>query len=285
MTESSRFWDTGSYTDENFSECLNRLFGDGVLSGVTNELAVTASNPAAMSIVVGTGEAWNHGSWYQNDAAKTMSITAADPSNPRIDLVILRRTASSNTCVLAVLTGTPAGSPSAPSLTQTAATWEYTLARIAVGAGVTSIVAGNITDSRPIQSLHTPSNIVAYFNGAVASIPHGWTEATTIRGRYIVGVPSGGTVAGTVGTALTNSENRAVGEHLHTVTVTDPGHFHADALWSAGANLVNSAASATGDSAKSTGSKTTGITAVTTNTGTVAGTNAPFIQLVAVTKT
>ncbi len=220
MTEQSRFWDTGSYTDENFSEVLNRLFGDGVLSGVTNELAVTASDPAAMSVVVATGESWVHGTWYSNDAAKTLTVTAADPSNPRIDLVILRRTASSNTCVLAVLAGTPAGSPSAPSLTQTAATWEYTLAQIAVGTGVTSIVGGNIADKRPIKANGTPKNGIIFTTDSVA--PAGWTEYTAARGRYIVGVPSAGTIGstGTVGTAMTDKQDVT---HTHT----GPSHVHA----------------------------------------------------------
>ncbi len=256
MTEQSRFWDVGSYSDENFAECLNRLFGDGVLSGVTNELAVTASDPAAMSVVVATGEAWNHGSWYSNDAAKTLTVTASDPSNPRIDLVILRRTASSNTCVLAVLAGTPAGSPSAPSLTQTAATWEYTLAQLAVGAGVTSIVAGNITDKRPIKANGTPKNLIAFTTDSVA--PAGWTENTASRGFVIAGLPSGGTVAGTVGTALTNVQNKST-NHVHTGAVhTHTGSYVSKGeggnmgdVWSTGASSNPSAAN-TGNGAVAT---------------------------------
>ena len=278
MTESSRFWDTGSYTDENFAECMNRLFGDGVLSGVTNELAVTASNPAGMSVVVATGEAWNHGSWYSNDAAKSLTVTAADPSNPRIDLVILRRTASSNTCVLAVLAGTPAGSPSAPSLTQTAATWEYTLAQIAVGTGVTSIVVGNITDKRPIKANGTPKNLIAFTTDSVA--PTGWAEYTAARGRYIVGVPSAGTIAGTIGSAMTNLQDLT---HTHTSashTHTGPSHSHS--ITNPNADYAHGGATVADGPAASTGADGTGATGATTpGTGgtAVTSTIAPHIQL------
>ena len=48
--------------------------------------------------------------------------------------------------------------------------------------------------------------------------PSGWTEYTAARGRTVVGTPASGTIAGTVGTALTN---------LGTRTITDvPAHTH-----------------------------------------------------------
>lgn len=52
-----------------------------------------------------------------------------------------------------------------------------------------------------------------YFD--LASCPTGWTELTAGRGRFLVGLPSGGTLAGTVGTALTNLEDRT---HTHSFT-------------------------------------------------------------------
>ena len=123
-----------------------------------------------------------------------------------------------------------------------------------------------------------PSGAVMFFNGAAC--PSGWTELTAARGRYLVGLPSGGALAATAGTALSNLENRAVGQHTHTIT--DPGHQHgvsaaassspscgwdvgcsANYYWSAGSGL--------------TGSSTTGITA--NSAGSVSGTNAPYLQL------
>ena len=76
-----------------------------------------------------------------------------------------------------------------------------------------------------------PAGMVAPFN--LSSCPPGWGELVGARGRVVVGLPSGGTLAGTVGTALSNLENRPVGQHNHGITdnghahgVTDPGHAH-----------------------------------------------------------
>lgn len=77
----------------------------------------------------------------------------------------------------------------------------------------------------------TPSGAVMFFD--LAACPAGWTELTDARGRVLVGLPDGGSLGATVGTALSNQENRAVGQHDHPVddpghghTVTDPGHSH-----------------------------------------------------------
>ncbi len=67
-------------------------------------------------------------------------------------------------------------------------------------------------DGTPLSSLQnqTPSGLIAYF---ATTCPTGWTEYTAARGRVVVGVPSAGTVAGTVGTAFTNLEDRT---HSHS---------------------------------------------------------------------
>lgn len=67
----------------------------------------------------------------------------------------------------------------------------------ALDAGVTSLNAA--------LTARIPAGTIAFF--ASSSCPTGWTEATALRGRALVGVPQGGTVLGTVGTALTNLQN------------------------------------------------------------------------------
>jgi len=72
-----------------------------------------------------------------------------------------------------------------------------------------------------------PQGAVMTFN--LASCPSGWTEVTDAQGRAIVGLPSGGTVAGTVGSPLANLENRT---HTHEVnpastsTTSNGSHEH-----------------------------------------------------------
>ena len=77
--------------------------------------------------------------------------------------------------------------------------------------GTGKILCG--TDATGSGSADIPTGAVMAFN--LASCPSGWTELTSARGRYIVGLPSGGTLAGTAGTALSNQENRPVGQHNH----------------------------------------------------------------------
>ena len=88
-------------------------------------------------------------------------------------------------------------------------------------------------------------------------------------------------MAGTQGSALTNLENRAVGQHNHAIT--DPAHQHTmthsrgevDEALTASSAL--DAATFVGNAQALTDSATTGITV--NNAGAVAGTNAPYLQL------
>ncbi|MEK9143028.1 MAG: hypothetical protein AAB481_00140 [Patescibacteria group bacterium] len=152
-----------------------------------------------------------------------------------------------------------------------------------------------------------PAGLVSFFN--LTSCPTGWTELTTARGMYIVGLPLSGTLAGSSGTALTNLESRAVGQHLHSVdpastsvSISDPGHTHdvsdvrVDATstgggWGPHNAVYNLTWSAFLPNPLTASSRTTSITASvdiaafnSANAGSVAGTNAPYIQLLACQK-
>lgn len=128
-------------------------------TGIVNstDCAVTALGTPNMSVNVAKGEVLvagsatvDQGTYYCfNDATVNLAISASDPTNPRIDLVVAKVTdtlSDADTWSLAVVTGTPAPSPSAPA----APANSYTLAQIAVAANATSIVSGNITDKRAL---------------------------------------------------------------------------------------------------------------------------------------
>lgn len=99
-----------------------------------------------------------------------------------------------------------------------------------------------------------------------------------------MGLPSGGTLDGTDGTALGNLEDRPTGQHTHTIN--DPGHSHTESYGNdvAGNPGVQGKNNVTGIAGWSpltpTSTNTTGITV--NATGAVAGTNAPYIQLMAI---
>jgi hypothetical protein len=103
---------------------------------------------------------------------------------------------------------------------------------VTVGAGKTlNVSAGTFTTStaqnEAIVSDGVPANIVAYTSAG--SAPSGWSEYTSARGRMIVGLPSGGTNEGTVGTAFTNVQDKSHAmAHDHTGTAHVHGVFYMD---------------------------------------------------------
>jgi hypothetical protein len=126
-----------------------RNIGEGVKPGsAATPLAVTGDG-SGMNVKVAAGQAMIRGHYFLNDAQVTLSIAAANATLARIDSVVINLDPSTNAATLAVVTGTAAASPVAPTLTQTdAGVYQLLLAQVAVAAAATSITAGNVTDSR-----------------------------------------------------------------------------------------------------------------------------------------
>jgi len=131
----------------------------------TNSLPVTATAPASMNVNVGTG--WcaivgdfqpNMGVYtVYNDATVTLPIAIADPTNPRIDRVVVTiqdsyYSGSADDVIFQVIQGTPAAIPVAPATP----TDSISIATVAVGAAVTQINTGNITDTRVAVTTQLP---------------------------------------------------------------------------------------------------------------------------------
>ena len=137
------------YSAALLSRILSKHIRDGIVHGDGGELAVSASDPPAMTVKVATGTAMVQGRFCENDAALTLSVPAADTTYARIDRVVVRLNASpGRTIDILVKKGTPAPSPVPPGLTRTPETWELSLAQIFVAAGATMVQAANITDER-----------------------------------------------------------------------------------------------------------------------------------------
>ena len=155
----------GSHPAENDRLTAQAIFATtGIVT--SGSMAVTANSPVGMSVrvasgwaaIVGTTQA-NMGTYLAyNDATDTLTITTADPTNPRVDRVVVTvndayYTGSTNNVVLQVLAGTPAGSPTAPATPANS----ISLATIAVAAGALSITSGNITDTRVLTTTNLPT--------------------------------------------------------------------------------------------------------------------------------
>lgn len=120
--------------------------GSGVRQGTGNPLLVAVS--AGLSVTVNTGLCSVQGSAAANaggytvalDTVATLTCTAADPTNPRMDSVCITADAQ----LVQIITGTPAALPSAPALPANS----LLLATVTVPAGASSLTGTNVSDQR-----------------------------------------------------------------------------------------------------------------------------------------
>ena len=131
------------------------------VQGIVNapDLAVTQNGTPNMSVnvasgfvfITGTQSVPVQGTYHAyNDATVNLAVSASNPTNPRIDLVVAAvqdaaYSGATNVWVLSVIAGTPAGSPVPPA----APANSVILAQIAVAANANTVVNANITDKRP----------------------------------------------------------------------------------------------------------------------------------------
>lgn len=145
MTQASFPFEGIDTTETQFSKWA-RHFNSGV-DDVPTGTALEVSAGTGLAVDVEAGEAMVRGHYYTSDATESLALATADATNDRIDTVVLRLDPTANSIVLAVKTGTPAGSPVAPTLVQTdAGIFEQPLADVLVPA--TAGVPGTITDRR-----------------------------------------------------------------------------------------------------------------------------------------
>lgn len=151
-------------------EIYERMLGDMFTAGVFPRGEMLAVAPASgMQITLKTGgavlirtdatSAGPRGYLYSNTAAQTLTCNVADGVAGRIDAVVLRWSRTARSVTVAIVTGTPAATPTAPAPTRTADIWELCLAQISVAAGTTEITAAQITDTRETELCGIASSI------------------------------------------------------------------------------------------------------------------------------
>lgn len=228
----------GSHSAQLFRQAISTLLNPaGGIVG-SGDLAVTQNGTPNMSVNVaggapgsgggiwipGTTSAGVQGLYYGfNDAVANLAIAASNPTNPRIDVPIAQvqdaaYAGATNSFQLAVVTGTPAGSPAVPSLPASS----LALANVAVAANATTIVTANITDKR------------ALIAGAAGTVGPGAWSAASLAGGVSTGSgaqvassrlePAGGVVRLCGQVANTSGSTITAGTTLATIAVgTRPG--------------------------------------------------------------
>ena len=137
-----RHWQKG-YFDElpNYNEYLAESTGYGIVSGCTPSISELTVNVAAGVVHLANGT-------RKELAASTVTLDAADASNPRIDLVYITAAGA-----VAKVTGTAAATPSAPALP----TDGISVAQVSVAANATT---GTMADMRDIIPRLNSTNVV-----------------------------------------------------------------------------------------------------------------------------
>jgi hypothetical protein len=152
MTVKSGFFDSvgndRAYNAEDLSSIFDGIVTDGVFQGYGNALMVVETT--GMTVQVGTGRAWFNHTWTLNDTDLSLVIDPAEVALNRIDSIIIEvnKTSPVRLNTIKILKGVPGSTPNAPSLSQGAGVYQYALATIYVGQGVTSISQANITNKR-----------------------------------------------------------------------------------------------------------------------------------------
>lgn len=142
--------------------------------GLTTGCQVTAQLTPDMTLGVAIGQIEQAGTRYQV-ASGNVTITTANATNPRFDLVVADATGTK-----AVRTGTASANPVFPALT----TGDVVLAAVYVPAAVTAITAGMVVDKRVLLP---PTLLSAFGDGNDGVVNFDGT--TTVLGM----APSGGT--------------------------------------------------------------------------------------------
>lgn len=132
------------YDATDISRLFDGLIRDGIFASIGDCLVVKQSNQ--MNVTVGTGRAWFNHTWSYNDALYPVTIPPSEILMDRIDAIVLEINSveSVRANSIKLIKGTPASTPTKPTLTNTKEVHQYPLAYVTVGKEVTSIRQADI---------------------------------------------------------------------------------------------------------------------------------------------
>lgn len=137
-----------TYDADQMSEYFDGLISNGVYESVGDALQVKAVTGGGMNVQVMPGRGVINCKWISNNSALILEVTAAHAVLNRWTAVVMRLDTVNRLMTITTKDGTPASTPTKPSMDNTASVVELCLAYIYVGAGVTSISQANIEDMR-----------------------------------------------------------------------------------------------------------------------------------------
>jgi hypothetical protein len=133
------------YDAEDINKFFDGVITDGVFSAIGDTLLVVPSS--GLQVAIGSGKAWFLKSWIENTADAFLTLSDADVTYGRIDIIALDFDKSDQVREndIIIVEGTPAATPVPPTLIDTATHLQKPLAHIQVDANETVIQASDIT--------------------------------------------------------------------------------------------------------------------------------------------
>lgn len=153
MSVTSGFFDSKNrdrlYNTKQLTSIFDGIINDGVYMGYKQALMVKAENPASLTILVSAGRAWFDHTWTENDTVLPIEIDPGDVILNRIDAIVIdvNRTLDVRANSIMVVRGTPASSPSRPTLIKQDDHKQYPLCYISIPAGSKAITQSQITNT------------------------------------------------------------------------------------------------------------------------------------------
>jgi hypothetical protein len=198
----------------------------GVVSG-GNALTVTQTSTSSMAVVVNP-QIWvvpgpsptttGPFIWSRGTSPIVVPIQPADPSNPRIDNLVVQVNDPGTATVngdadYAVIQGTPAASPAAPPVTAS----QVFIRNIRVNVGDTSVTNARITGTAPTASIRQTSGNVTAPGKTIPRIWYGTVTVTPDASGFATWTHN----AGVVPTAITVEMQAPISGGLFAVHATD----------------------------------------------------------------
>lgn len=176
MTQHASYYEGNTYHPQDMMQRDADWISPGVLS--SSDLVVSPGSGLAVNVSGASqgsagGNAWLPGGYrVYNDAQQTVTLAAASTTYPRIDLIVaaIDTSQSPYVPVIKVITGTPAASPSVPSIPSSLVA--ITLAKVTVAANATTISTGNIVDMRTIAGLQGDASNLSNLDGQPDFVAH-----------------------------------------------------------------------------------------------------------------
>lgn len=136
-----------TYNARQMSEIFDGIINDGVFESIGSKFMVSAVS--GMQIKVGSGRAWFNHTWTNNDSDMPLTLDAAEPLYKRIDAIVLEVNENQDTRAnsIKIIKGTPASTPSKPTLINTDGIHQHILAWITINGGATAITQANIENA------------------------------------------------------------------------------------------------------------------------------------------